>query len=214
MALTGEILESVSFLGTVQHTNYRDQGSNHRSCLQYLLGCGCQYVCVTSRDGSSYAFLGICWGSHWNDGHTKCKICLRPEEVLSESKAWWLGWVKTSGPRGEPPPHMPNNYSLILTLTVGGLDEPFTSKGLLAKSQKGSDSSCMLEEAMARCFGFFLLFTTSIIFIIISRARSLSGIHSRVLWEIFDYISFSENSQPCFGPVVVAGVCISSKYFL
>lgn len=30
---------------------------------------------------------------------------------------------------------------------------------------------------------------------------------------ISDDISFSEISQPCFDPVVVAGVCITSKYF-
>lgn len=42
----------------------------------------------------------------------------------------------------------------------------------------------------------------------------LSGTHSGDLWEISDDISFSEISQPCSDPVVVAGVCITSKYFL
>lgn len=41
----------------------------------------------------------------------------------------------------------------------------------------------------------------------------LSGTHSGDLWEISDDISLSEISQPCSDPVVVAGVCITSKYF-
>lgn len=46
-----------------------------------------------------------------------------------------------------------------------------------------------------------------------SHACSLSGIHGGVLWKIFDDFCFSEISQPCFDPVVIAGVCITSKYF-
>ena len=46
-----------------------------------------------------------------------------------------------------------------------------------------------------------------------SHARSLSGVHGGVLWGIFDDLCFSEISQPCFDPVAVAGVCITSKYF-
>ncbi len=46
-----------------------------------------------------------------------------------------------------------------------------------------------------------------------SHARSLSGIRGGVLREISDDLCFSEISQPCFDPVAVAGVCITSKYF-
>lgn len=121
-------------------------------------------------------------------------------------------WASSSPASHSKPPTLWFSPSLW-----GGLDGPFALKTEVTVGQKpkGSDSSYAGggDSQMLFFFAIHDKHCFELPFIQILTCTLLSGIHSGVLWEIFDDISFSEISQPCFDPVVVAGVCITSKYF-
>lgn len=83
---------------------------------------------------------------------------------------------------------------------------PWKLKWPLGRNQRAL-TALWLEEAIARhCSSLRSMTSTAL------KHRSFKWTCCTDIFDDTD-ISFSEISQPCFDPVVVAGVCITSKYF-